>query len=73
MSERSWARLQHPLLCPAVLSAVPVGACAVLGWWVVRHECTGTHSGLTVLLLGEDDEDAPMITGFSDDVPMVIA
>uniref|UniRef100_A0A5F9DAM4 Sortilin-related receptor n=1 Tax=Oryctolagus cuniculus TaxID=9986 RepID=A0A5F9DAM4_RABIT len=23
--------------------------------------------------LGEDDEDAPMITGFSDDVPMVIA
>ncbi|XP_060035745.1 sortilin-related receptor-like [Erinaceus europaeus] len=23
--------------------------------------------------LGDDDEDAPMITGFSDDVPMVIA
>lgn len=28
---------------------------------------------LPVLPLGEDDEDAPMITGFSDDVPMVIA
>ncbi|PIO29002.1 hypothetical protein AB205_0192680 [Aquarana catesbeiana] len=23
--------------------------------------------------IGEDDDDAPMITGFSDDVPMVIA
>ncbi|MED6272402.1 Sortilin- receptor [Characodon lateralis] len=23
--------------------------------------------------LGDDDEDAPMISGFSDDVPMVIA
>lgn len=34
--------------------------------------CTGTHH-LTVLPLGEDDEDTPMITGFSDDVPMVIA
>lgn len=22
---------------------------------------------------GDDDEDAPMISGFSDDVPMVIA
>lgn len=33
----------------------------------------GTHQGLTVLSPGEDDEDAPMITGFSDDVPMVIA
>lgn len=31
------------------------------------------NSPKTVLPLGEDDEDAPMITGFSDDVPMVIA
>jgi hypothetical protein len=44
---------------------------------VVAHrvgcKCAGTHQCLTVLSLGEDDEDAPMITGFSDDVPMVIA
>lgn len=39
----------------------------------VRLKRVGTHQGLTVLSLGEDDEDAPMITGFSDDVPMVIA
>lgn len=25
------------------------------------------------ILSGDDDEDAPMISGFSDDVPMVIA
>lgn len=39
----------------------------------VGCRCDGTHHGLTLLPLGEDDEDAPMITGFSDDVPMVIA
>lgn len=36
-------------------------------------QSTGTHQRPTLLPLGEDDEDAPMITGFSDDVPMVIA
>lgn len=36
-----------------------------------RLDTAGTHTGCSAL--GEDDEDTPMITGFSDDVPMVIA
>lgn len=50
-----------------------VGAAGLEWWELGLGACAGTHQGPTVLPLGEDDEDAPMITGFSDDVPMVIA
>lgn len=65
------------VLAQALLLTFRAGACDGGGGSVVgsgvRRKCAGTHQGPTVLPLGEDDEDAPMITGFSDDVPMVIA
>lgn len=33
----------------------------------------GSVTALWVCFSGDEDDEAPMITGFSDDVPMVIA